>query len=423
MNHRHLIVRFAAVVFLLALPVAAFAQTARVEGMALQGDYIKDYTGVYTYLSGLPSVGNLVYGELGANSAATPTDRGVGAVLNNLWDGRWGTWGIQLRSQAANLGQGDAVSQPGVQDSLGLGSDPNTNRNSSFQLEWGKKFGNKSLGLELRRAFRKDRTVTGGVTTNLEFDDVAANNNLGRDLMGYGVGFGFEMNQNTSVELSGLLETRTFENSVTPPGTSNKDDGGSTWQIAGRMFWQWTPSCVVTPVIKFYNFDLSRKTQPAGVSFSNKLSGWQVGAAGNWTVGTSDLFVLGATFAQNTLEQDEDLFGLGAAFGAPNPEAKITENVSPQVFAALETHVNRWLTLRFGANNGAFEKIKVEGKGVTAYTRELSISSFHMNLGTGIKLGTLQLDAVLDNNFAQTATRLTSDTAPIASKVTATYAF
>ena len=72
MSTRNLIVRFAALALFLALPVAAFAQTARVEGMALQGDYIKDYTGIYTYLSGVSSVGNLVYGELGSNAAATP---------------------------------------------------------------------------------------------------------------------------------------------------------------------------------------------------------------------------------------------------------------------------------------------------------------------------------------------------------------
>jgi len=422
MSNKNLIVRFAALALMLTLPVAAFAQTARVEGMALQGDYIKDYTGIYTYLSGLSSVGNLVYGELGADAAATPTDRGMGAVLGNLWDGKYGTWAIHLRSQTSNLGQGDAVSHPGANDSLGLGSDPNSNRNEAFDLMWGKKFGNKSLGLRLNRSFRKDKTVTGGVTTNLELDDIVTNNNLGRNITGFGGGFGFELSQNSSVELSGLFETRSFENVTTPPGTSNKDDGGSTYQLAGRIMWQWTPSCVVTPVVKIYNFDLSRTTVPAA-TFSNKLSGWQVGAAGNWTVGTSDLFVLGGTFAQNKIEEDEDLFGLQGLFGAPNPQLKVTETLSPQVFAALETHINRWLTLRFGANNGAFQKIKVTGQGVTPFTEELTISSFHMNLGAGVKLGTLQLDGVLDNNFAQHFTMVTSTAAPIASKVSATYAF
>jgi hypothetical protein len=423
MGNRNLIVRFAALALMLTLPVAAFAQTARVEGMALQGDYIKDYTGMYTYLSNITSVGNLVYGELGSTAAATPSDRGVGAVLGNLWDGRFGTWGVHLRAQTPNFGQGDATSQPGPSDSTGLGRDPNANRNESFDLMWGKKLGPGSLGLRLNRSYRRDKTVTGGVTTNLQFDNEQGNNNLGRNITGFGGGFGFELSQNSSVELSAMMETRTFENSVTPPGTSNKDDGGSTYQLAGRIFWQWTPSVVVTPVVKIYSFDLSRKTTGPAASFSNKLSGWQAGAAGNWTVGTSDLFVLGATFAQNRLEQDEDLFGFQGLFGAPNPQLKISESLSPQVFAALETHANRWLTLRFGANNGAFQKIKVEGQGVTAYTRELTISSFHMNLGAGVKLGTLQLDGVLDNNFAQTFTRVTATNAPLATKVTATYAF
>src|SRR5258705_8342750 len=238
MSNKNLIVRFAALALMLTLPVAAFAQTARVEGMALQGDYIKDYTGIYTYLSGLSSVGNLVYGELGADAAATPTDRGMGAVLGNLWDGKYGTWAIHLRSQTSNLGQGDAVGQPGTSDSLGLGRDPTGNRNQSFDLMWGKKFGNKSLGLRLNRSFRKDKTVTGGVTTNLEFDNLGGTN-LGRNITGFGGGFGFELNQNSSVELSGLYENRNFESTVTPPGTSNKADGGASYQLAGRIMWQW----------------------------------------------------------------------------------------------------------------------------------------------------------------------------------------
>ncbi len=418
---KNLIVRLTALAVMLTLPVAAFAQTSRVEGMALQGDYVKDYTGIFTYLSSVPTVGNLVYGELGTYAGGpTPADRSMGAVLGNLWDGRYGTWGIHLRQQTSQLGQGDQTSGTGN----GIGRDPNSNFNESFDLMWGKKLSSTNLGLRFNRSFRKDKLVTGGVTTNLEFDNAVGNNNLGRNIMGYGGGLGFELNQNTSVEVSGLLESRTFENSVTPPGTSNKDDGGTTYQFAGRMMWQWTPSVMVTPVVKVYNFDLSRKTVGPAASFSNKLSGWQAGVAGNWTVGTSDLFVLGATFASNKLEEDEDLFGYAAAFGSA-PTMKLTESISPQVFAALETHVNRWLTLRYGANKGAFQKTKVENTGAAApFVHEVSISSFRMNLGAGVKLGTLQLDAILSNIFPQTIGWVGSGVPNIYfPKVTATYAF
>ena len=426
MFSRNWIVRVTAIAIMLALPVMAYGQTARVEGMAMQGDYIKDYTGIFTYVSGINSVGNLVYAELGNDASlfgATPTDRGVGAVLGNLWDGRFGIWGIAMRAQTPAIGQGDATSSPGPADSTGAGRDRNQNTNQSFDLMWGKKMGTMNFGAHLSRSFRKDKTVSGGVTTNLEFDNTQAQNNLGRNILGYGAGLGFELSQNTNVEVSALLESRTFENSVTPPGTSNKDDGGLNYQIAGRMMWQWTPSCVVTPVLKFYSFDLSHKTNPASANTDNTLSGWQAGVAGNWTVGTSDLFVLGGTFASNKVEEGENLFGFQGTYGAPDPQLKLTENLTPQVFAALETHVNRWLTLRFGANKGAWDKIKVEGKGATAFTRELSISAFRMNIGAGVKVGTLQLDGVLDNNFAQRATRLGSDDAPTATKVSATYAF
>ena len=86
-----------AVAALMALPTLALAQTSRVEGMSLQGDYIKDYTAIYTYTSCVTGVGNLVYGELGNFNGNGTLDRGVGAVLQNLFDGKLGTLSIHLR--------------------------------------------------------------------------------------------------------------------------------------------------------------------------------------------------------------------------------------------------------------------------------------------------------------------------------------
>src|SRR5438093_5632818 len=100
MSYRGTLCRaFAAATALAVLPTLALAQTSRVEGMALQGDYIKDYTGIYTYTSGVVNVGNLVYGELGNAFGSTTFDRSVGAVLQNLFDGKLGTWGIHLREE------------------------------------------------------------------------------------------------------------------------------------------------------------------------------------------------------------------------------------------------------------------------------------------------------------------------------------
>ena len=421
---------------MLALPVLASAQTSRVEGMALQGDYIKDYTGIYTYTSGVSNVGNLIYGELGTTSdtpSALLLDRSVGAVLGNLFDGRYGTWGIHLREWTPALGSGDVFGQPNPGD---LGIDPNNNSNESFDLMWGQKMGTTSVGLRLNRSYFKLEDALPGVTTTLKFDVPAAlvngDANLSRNVLGFGGGVGFEMNPNTNVELSLLYQSRDFQNSVTG-GTREEEDNTSNWMVAGRAFWQWQPNVVVTPVVKFYRFGLSTKSTPTGgnsVTFENSLNGWQAGVAGNWTIGSNDLFVLGVTFAQNQLEQQYDVLGVSAGVtggGFPVGDTlKVTEQLTPQVFAALETHVNNWLTFRMGANKGAYQKVEVRDLGAGGREVNLNQSSFNMNLGAGVKLGTLQLDAVLNNLFPQTLGGWFSNNPSgfIAfPKVTATYAF
>src|SRR5215470_19692739 len=114
---------------ILALPMIANAQTSRVEGMSIQGDYIKDYTGIYTYTSSVTNVGNLVYGELGIPVAAgligASVDRGMGVVLGNLWDGRYGTWAVHMREFTPQLGQGDQIFATPAPGSFGF--DPNSN--------------------------------------------------------------------------------------------------------------------------------------------------------------------------------------------------------------------------------------------------------------------------------------------------------
>ena len=428
----------AAAALLLALPVVANAQTSRVEGMALQGDYIKDYTAIYGWPSQLPNVGNLVYAEVGNNlingntGYPSTSDRAIGAVLGNLWEGRFGTWAIHLREEATALGQGDNFSQPGP--GLG-GGDPNENTNESFDIMWGKKFGTTNFGLRLNRSMFKNENTAPGVVTTFEFDPFSGggDENFARNSMGYGAGIGFEMNPQTMVELSFLYQSRTFENSTNTgtPGTSNsyEDDGPTTYVAAARAMWQWTSNCFIMPVFKWYSYDLSTKTDIGGTATTaeNSLHGWQIGAAGNWQLGQNDLFVLGLTFAQNKLEQDDDIFGLAGGLGW-NDALEATETLTPQVFAALETHVNSWLTLRFGANKGAFQKLKAEGTvGAApgqAVSTETTLSTFNMNIGAGVKVGTLQFDAILANNFYQNLGWIGSGQAgSYFPKVTATYSF
>ncbi|HTO90239.1 MAG TPA: hypothetical protein VMJ70_03840 [Candidatus Sulfotelmatobacter sp.] len=414
----------------LALPLVANAQTSRVEGMSVQGDYIKDYTAIYTYSSEISHVGNLVYGEFGSTeAAATPVDdRAVGAVLGNLFDGRFGTWGIHLREWTPNLGQGDITSNPGVGAG---GQDPNANNNHSFDLMWGKRMGGTSLGLRLNRSVFETKLSVPPATTTIT--TLAGGDNFNRNVWGFGAGVGFEVNPTSSFEASLIWQNRTFENSTTPiVGTNTTEDSPTTYQFAARLLWQYQPNLLVVPVFKWYSFDLSTKstTAAASTTANNTLKGWQIGAAGNWTLNQNDLFVLGLTFAHNSVEQDVPIFGSGIV-GAAADNSKIDESIYPQVFAALETHVNSWLTLRFGANQDVYAKIKTTPRTpATDNAAEQTFSRFDMHLGAGVKVGNLQFDAIVANDFFQNLGWLGSGNSSDATttgayfpKVTATYAF
>jgi len=415
---------------LMALPVLAFAQTSRLEGMTLQGDYVKDYTNMYSYPSTLANAGNLAYGEFG-NTFGVGTavvDRAVGSVLNNLFDGRFGTWAIHLRQITPNLGAGD-ISNVNA-------TDPNFNSNEEFDIMWGRKMGTMSLGLRLNRSFWASETNAPGVQTTLKFNPTAGTTpadtnarNLARNIMGFGGGVSFEMNPNTTIDVGLLYQSRTFENTVSPvgAGTNDKEDSPTTYLLTGRAMWQWQSNVMITPVLNWYSYDLSRQmiTAAGSRTQTNTLKGWQLGVASNWALGSNDMLVWGVDLIQNKVEQDDALFGVPAVVGT-GANTDITESMFPRLFAALETHVNSWLTVRMGASKGAFQKIKFEPRVANSTIQEITTTSFDMNIGAGVKLGTLQLDAVLADNTFQFSNGLLGGTAPTGGffpKVTATYSF
>ncbi|HYM82264.1 MAG TPA: hypothetical protein VEY91_12750 [Candidatus Limnocylindria bacterium] len=413
---------FVLVAVMLTLPVAASAQISRVQGMALQGDYIKDYSSIYSYPAQVPNVGNLIYAELGLASGfglgGSATDRSMGAVLGNLWDGRLGTWAVHMREFTPQLGQGDLIFAQPAPSYGPYGTDPNTHTNESFDLMWGQKFGTTSFGLRVNRSFYRSESDIGGVATNLEFDVPSAiDPNLGRNILGVGAGVAFEMSPTTNLEGAVLFQNRTFINDDPTLPVDTEEDNPATYVVSARAMWQWQPNVMVVPVFKWYSYDLSIKDNLASTTEDNTLRGWQVGAAGNWTLGSNDLFVLGVTFAQNRVEQE------GALFSSPLPggSTEITEMLTPQLFGALETHVNNWLTLRVGANKGVVHSEKHEN---TTDTDKVSDSPFLMSLGAGLKVGTLQLDALLNNTFPHTLGYVVSGVPNVVfTKVSATYAF
>jgi hypothetical protein len=364
--HKRMSRIFAAMSLLAVLPAVAFASTARVNAMNVPGDYIKDDTGIFTYLSGVGSVGNLVYAEPSGTG-----NQAMGAVLGNLFDGHLGTWGVNLRRFAPTLGQplfGNPLTTSNII------TDPNTT-GEAFDLLWGHKMGNGSLGLRLNRSFISNEVTAG---------TAEGNGNGARNVWGVGAGFGFAMNSNTDIELSGLFQNRSFKGTNFNTPSPAADDGGSTYQVAGRGMMKAGGNLVVMPVAKVYSFDLS-SVDAAAVKTDAKLSGWQFGVSGDWAIGSDDLFILGGQFVGNHIE---------STVGA-NPKSETHETFYPNVFMGLETHVNSWLTLRFGAQNAMMYSIKAEA-GSPVVTQTVKLHSFDFNMGAGVKVGSLAFDATLN---------------------------
>ncbi len=435
---------------LLALPVVAGASTSRIAGMGMLGDYVKDYTNIFGYPSCVANVGNLVYGEFGQvtdydenySEYFNTEDRAVGAVLGNLWDGRYGTFAFHMREYSPALGQGfqPYVSDVGYNDEYIFGTgfetfnfpnfDPNIPGQTDYtpffnsmygveamDLMWAKKFQKLSFGLRFNRSFYKftqdapDQTYEG-----YEPDD--------RNVIGFGGGLGYDFSDKMMGELGVLYQSRTFK-WQNPAGDVFENDGSGAYLISGRLLWQWQPNVMVVPVFRYYSFDMGSKETPSGgttLTDKDKISGWQVGFAGNWTLNQNDLFVAGLSFASNTYDYKHEINNTN--------EAKFTESLMPVMFAALETHVNPWLTVRFGGRKGVFYSLKHAYTLPTAYETKESWSPFQFFMGAGVKLGTLQLDGTLAQDFFHNpATYFTGSPngqnyySPLFPKVTATYSF
>jgi hypothetical protein len=390
-------------VLLIVLPVVAGASTSRLAGMGTQGDYVKDYTNMFGYPSCVAGVGNLVYGEFGTvagyyvtpREAYTTGDHAVGAVLGNLFDGRYGTLAFNLREFSPALGAGFQPMINWGDYNLGTGFetfdsyiDPNGGDNSdgysveAFDLLWGKKLSNMSLGVRLNRSAYKNEYGDPVQTETGYSDD-------NRDIFGFGAGVGFEMTPQAKTEIGVLYQSRTYKHEYT--SYTDESDGGGAYLVSARMMWQTQPSLLIVPVIRFYSFDLSSKDTPTDgteTKYEETVAGWQAGVAGDWTLNQNDLFVAGVTFASNVDDQKTD-------------KIKYTETSLPTLFASLETHLNSWLTLRFGGRKGVFYSTKEENTNTEGSTTTTNWSPFQFFTGVGVKLGTLQFDATLAQDFFQ----------------------
>jgi hypothetical protein len=215
-----------------------------------------------------------------------------------------------------------------------------------------------------------------------------------------------------------------FEFSDTTDNILFEDNGGMSFAFNGRLHWDNGGDFHLMPVGNFYRLDLGTKFSSTSGSinpdttYDNTVTGYQFGLVGNWKLRDSDWFWLGASYDNVKIDFED-------GFRDPTPDGHFvyTYQDVPMLFAALESSPWNWLSIRLGAGRPLFSSIKVTDKNSTPETVDkLKDSPLQYTVGVGFHFAKLDLDAVVNQDFAFTGGWLASGASEVPfSKLSATY--
>jgi hypothetical protein len=209
-----------------------------------------------------------------------------------------------------------------------------------------------------------------------------------------------------------------------------EDNGGVSYAFNARYHWEKESDFHLMPVGNFYRLDLGTKYSSktgapvADTTYKNSVEGINIGLVGNWKLRDSDWFWLGAAYEYSKIDF-EDVQRDGAGH-APNPqpsgglEAKY-QNM-PNIFAALESSLWPWFTVRLGAGRPLFSTLTVNDKTTPKVESKAKDSPLQYSVGVGFHFAKLDVDAVVNQNFAFTGGWFSSGNTQVPfSKLSATY--
>ena len=402
----------------LTAPSTAHASKARAEALHVSPVYTVDRVNVQTFPTALYRHQNIIFGELGVWEDATDSefndtesssslgdnDRAVGLYLGNLWEGRAGVFGIELNEN------GGALSPTHGSEFV------NRNGNECISLIWAQQFNTMTLGLEFNQMSSKFEDKTPGFEGTEEpynffppflpsgsgsdtwevFTEAADAFGFGPwNSVGFGAGVAFESQSSSGntrlIELSGEYRGSSFKLEDVSSQQILESDGGAGLAFNGRAMLQSNQSLTWVPYAGFMTQDRSWKftdgVTPANNTMAeNKMTNFEGGIAGNWTLRQNDVLIAGAAFKSSTIEWMDPIAD----------SLKVTYTQPICFFAGFEGSVARWLTLRFGASKPWMAKLKWEE---TGNMWEATDSPFNFALGTGFHFGNVHVDAVWNQDY------------------------
>ena len=411
----------------LMAPGTAHASKARSEALHVPSQYTVDRVNVQFFPTSLYRNQNMIFGELGVWDEATGSDfndpespseledadRSLGMYMGNLWEGRAGVFGFELNEN------GGALSPTHGSEFV------NRNLNEAIAVYWAQQFGKSTFGLKFDRMYSKfeDKTVGnegsiapydwfgtflpflgGSDSWELFTEAASAFGSSPMNSIGFGAGLSFE-NQGSSgntrmFEFSAEARKYTFKLEDVPSLQTLENDNSMSFAANARGMLQANQSLTWVPYVGFASTDLGwaftdGNTPANNTSADNKMTNFEGGVAGNWTLRQNDMLVAGAAFKTSKIEWKDA--------SADTVTIKYTQPVC--LFAGFEGNMFSWMTIRFGASKPIFADFKIEDpNGNTSFgaTDESQVkdSPFNFNIGTGFHFGNVTVDAVLNQDYA-----------------------
>jgi len=222
-----------------------------------------------------------------------------------------------------------------------------------------------------------------------------------------------------------------LDRSSTAAGNEHwQDDGGASYTVLGRLFYNQGDRHVWVPAAWYVNDNLGwRVDNFGGVAGTTRSADetyrqYGVGISDNMRVNDNNLLLWGVTVAQT-----KHHFTRSDAAIVAGEQQELTEKTTaiPIVFAALETDATRWLKVRIGANRSLVSSRTEDttfGAPPTTVTDKSRVSNFNLSLGTGIRWNNLDVDMTLNEKFPLTGGYILSgDRSTPFTRASATYHF
>lgn len=379
---------FVAVTLCCAFAAQTYASDARLDGLAVQREYVDDYINFHTFPTVAARYQNLVTASIGT-AANNGTDKSVG-VIGAGDNTNYGVFAIYLNQ--VNRDVFDSILGAGTVDQQQL------------DITWAKAFSGATVGAGLLytkssvEVGQEKNTPIGGGVNDL--------NNPNANQLAVTGGAKIDMNNNSMLEMAAQVGWWSWEEKDAGGVVTSEDAGNLSYMLAGRIMSEVTNRTTLVPLIKYMKMDLTEKAAAGGTDQDVSRTMLNLGVALHYEVNGNDMLILGVS---GDYLKDKDM--------AANVEESTWQ--LPSLFAALEFDVYSWLTVRTGARK-TFDRFNDDSADLT-----VKDSSYRFGLGMGLHFDNFDVDATVEPNSLFTGGYLFSGDAtnqPL-SKITATYFF